>query len=193
MKPDDILDAIGNVDETCVIKAKEKKKSRKALWITIGSLAACILVVLFPSIIFNHIGYDSAAPENASDQEIEVEHKDVWIYYVKDGQIYKTEEYTAIQASSVFALWKEKNSIGDEVELIEYKIESNSTTSTSEHNGEGVVKHEIGDYKVLNITVSANLEAYYESIDSELLLESLKQTMAGYSNLEYKECNIYFE
>ena len=192
MKRDDILDAIGNVDDACVKRAKEKKKSHKKVWITLGSLAACLLVVfMLPGIILNFGGYDSA--DNVQDEEIAVEYKNVWIYYVEDGQICKAKEYTAMQASSIFALWKEKNGIGDEVELIKFRIESNSSTTTSEYDGEGIVKHEVGDYRVLKITVSANLEAYYETIDSELLLESLKQTMTGYSNLEYDEYNLYFE
>lgn len=189
MKPDDILDAIGNVDEACVKKAKEKR-SHKALWITIGSLAACLLVIL----ILPRMNMSSdSAQSQAGDEEMVIDHEYVWIYYVEDGQIRRTKEYAALQASSIFAVWKEKNGIGDEVELIKFKIESDSTTSTYEYDGEGVVKHEIGDRRVLNMTVSANLEAYYETVDPELLLDSLRQTMTGYSDLEYEECNIYFE
>ena len=51
MNSNDILDAIDSVDEECVKKAKEpqKKKSRKALWISMGTMAACLaLAFLFP-------------------------------------------------------------------------------------------------------------------------------------------------
>lgn len=44
-----------------------------------------------------------------------------------------------------------------------------------------------------SITVLENLQAYYGAIDQELLLDSLKQTMAGYSNLEYDKWNLYYE
>ncbi len=44
-----------------------------------------------------------------------------------------------------------------------------------------------------SITVSANLQAYYGTTDGALLLDSLKQTMAGYSDLEYDRWDLYFE
>ena len=51
MKPEDILDAIGNVDDICIKKAKEKNKSRKNFWISAGVLAACLtLAVGIPAI-----------------------------------------------------------------------------------------------------------------------------------------------
>ncbi len=51
MKPENILDAIGNVDDTCIKNAKEKKKSRKNFWVSIGAMAACLaLVVVIPFI-----------------------------------------------------------------------------------------------------------------------------------------------
>ena len=42
MKADDLLDAIGNVDDVWVKRAKEKKKIHRALWAVVGTLAACI-------------------------------------------------------------------------------------------------------------------------------------------------------
>lgn len=49
MKPENILDAIGNVDDICIKNAKEKKKSRKNYWISVGAMAACLaLVVAIP-------------------------------------------------------------------------------------------------------------------------------------------------
>jgi len=46
MKPENILDAIGNVDDTCIKEAKEKKKSQKTYWISISALAACLALVV---------------------------------------------------------------------------------------------------------------------------------------------------
>lgn len=51
MRPENILDAIGNVDDTCIKNAKEKKTSRKNYWISVGAMAACLaLVVAIPFI-----------------------------------------------------------------------------------------------------------------------------------------------
>lgn len=53
MKPENILDAIGNVDDTCIKNAKEKKKTLKKYWISIGTMAACLALVV---IIIQGIG-----------------------------------------------------------------------------------------------------------------------------------------
>lgn len=161
MKPDDLLDAIGNVDDVCVKRAKEKKRPHRALWAAMGALAACVcIVMMLPKGILN----DSS--NQAQDEEI---YKNIWIYYVEDGEVCKDQESILAQITAVFSAWKEKNGIGDEVELIQY---SPLTTS---------------------ITVSANLQAYYGTTDGALLLDSLKQTMAGYSDLEYDRWDLYFE
>ena len=53
MNTDDIIDALGEVDHTCIQNAREpkKKKSRKALWISAGAVAACLAgMLLLPRI-----------------------------------------------------------------------------------------------------------------------------------------------
>ncbi len=81
MKPDDLLDAIGNVDDVCVKRAKEKKRPHRALWAAMGALAACVcIVMMLPKGILN----DSS--NQAQDEEI---YKNIWIYYVKDGEVCK--------------------------------------------------------------------------------------------------------
>ena len=53
MKADDLLDAIGEVDDVWVKRAKEKKKTHRALW-AVGTLAACIcIVMMLPKGILN--------------------------------------------------------------------------------------------------------------------------------------------
>ncbi len=43
----DLLKAIGNVDEESVREAKEeKKKLNKAIWATVGSIAACLVLII---------------------------------------------------------------------------------------------------------------------------------------------------
>ena len=50
-----------------------------------------------------------------------------------------------------------------------------------------------GDHFVFNITISKNIENYYDKIDPELLLEALKQTMTGYIRLEFDEYHLFLE
>lgn len=194
MKSSDILDAIGKVDDECVRNAKEKKKSNKRIWITVGSLAACmVLIFMAPFIYIAFQGANSAEPEGAGGQDLAVESEYVWIYYVDGDEISRTSQYLPLSAEQIFYAWREQNNIGDEVAFIKVKIDSNSKTTESEFEGEGVVKNENGDYFVYNITISKRIEEYYHLIDSELLLESLKQTMTGYSELEYDEYNLILE
>ncbi len=48
MNTDDIIDALNEVDDTAVQKARDpKKKSRKALWISVGAVAAACLALFF--------------------------------------------------------------------------------------------------------------------------------------------------
>ena len=51
MRPDDILDAIGNADDECIKDAKfpetSLKSKRKSIIIKWGSIAACFCFVLF--------------------------------------------------------------------------------------------------------------------------------------------------
>lgn len=195
MKLHDIFDAIGNVDETCVMKAKEKKKSHKKLWITASSIAACLALIICLPIIFvsmNNMGSDknnTAGPNDNNNGEIAMEQDDVWIYYVDGDEINRERQYLPMDPEDIINAWKEKNGIGDDVEFIRVKIDSNS--KTTEKNG--MVEHQIGNYFVYNLTISKSIENYYDTIDKELLLDSLKQTMTGYSNIEYDEYNLILE
>ena len=194
MKSDDILDAIGAVDDKCVERAKKNQKSkRRGLWITVGAAAACLALVLMMLSIQSFIGVggevNNAAPPANGMETVTVE-KDVWIYYVDGAEIRKESEYLPCVAKDVFHAWKVKNKIGNDVEFIEVKIDSNGTTEISEFNGEKIAQHKAGDSFVYNITISAELQKYYHDTDSELLLESLKQTMTGYLDMEFDGYNL---
>lgn len=41
----------------------------------------------------------------AQDEEI---YKNIWIYYVKDGEVCKEQEYILAEVTAVFSAWKEK-------------------------------------------------------------------------------------
>ena len=60
MNTDDIIDALGEVDHTCIQNAREpkKKKSRKALWMSAGAVAACLAGVLLSPHISHLIQHD---------------------------------------------------------------------------------------------------------------------------------------
>ena len=191
------------------------------VWVTVAVAAACLVLVFVSPFVYmatrrcgssappgaenvGHVpdagetlgssempGSSSTGKGNPGDNAPEtiITGKDVWIYYVADGEICREQHYVKLQPADVFEVWKEKNGIGAEVQLLDCEIRSNATT---EQMGE-VIMHKLGDYHSLYLTVSKNLETYYEQTDEQLLLESLEQTMTGYSGMEYQEYHLILE
>ncbi|MGN1111405.1 MAG: hypothetical protein ACI4QY_07100 [Oscillospiraceae bacterium] len=191
MKSIDILDAIGNVDDWLVIRAKAKKTSDKKLWITVGSLVACMaLVFTLPFALIAFRGADSTAPETTDMLETAVGFGEVLIYYVDGDKLGSTTQCLDLEPMGIFWAWREMNGIGDEVEFVKCLIEDNGVTTESEINGVGVVMHQVGDYFIFNLTISKKIENYYDTTDRELLLDSLEQTMTGYLDIEFDEFNL---
>ena len=51
----------------------------------------------------------------------------------------------------------------------------------------------VGDKFILNVTVSKDLEKYYETIPEEQLLKSLELTLTSYQQIEFDEYNLILE
>ena len=115
---------------------------------------------------------------------------DVKIYYVKDGRLYYDTVHMALDPQEIFKSWKQKNNIGSEVELKEYRTENNAW---SEEISSGVGYYHVGDTFYLFITVSENLSDYYSRSSEELLTDSLKRTLSEYGDSEYEEVNLILE
>ena len=176
------------------------------VWVTVTVAAACLLLVFVsPFVYMATRKCGSSAPPGAEAPHSSqpgstkpgdtvpeggvVATNNVWIYYVEDGEICREQHYVKLQAADVFEIWREKNGIGAEVQLLDCEIRSSATT---EQVGEAV-KHTLGDYHAFYLTVSKNLKDYYGQMDENLLLESLEQTMTGYSGLEYQEYHLILE
>ena len=183
------------------------KKKRKVIpmWLTVTVTAACLLLVIGSPFVYlatrkcgSAAPPESAAPGSIKNEDVRpgdtapelgVATEEVWIYYVEAGEICREQHLVKLQPADIFELWKEKNGIGAEVQLLDCELRSNATT---EEMGE-VVVHTVGDYFALYLTVSKNLEAYYEQTEEGLLLDSLEQTMTGYSGLTYQEYHLILE
>lgn len=128
---------------------------------------------------------NSESPESSvheNDGEVIPEKINADIYYVSNGKIESQTVNTSAIPETVFEFWKSKNNIGDEVKLLSVQFIDNGTTEISEYNGAEVVTHTIGDKTTYTLTVTKNLERYYDSIDKDLLLEALEKTMTGMYN-----------
>ncbi len=212
MRSIDILSAVGEVDDEYVTKAKAKKASKKKLWIALGSsAAACLALVLAVPIMFAMRGATAPAPGTAEppgaveppeaaeppedyrypDPEVAPVYDNAKIFYVADGKICSKTQRMELSGENAFIAWREANNIGDEVEFVKCEIKDNSIDRTiTTTGGETVIEHIMGDYFILNVTISKRIEDYYDRVDSKLLLDSLKQTMTGYSDIEFDEYHL---
>lgn len=191
----DLFDSIGNVDDELIEKAKQPKKSRRKLIVSLGSLAACIIActsIIISRDIQKGNGFQtdvseeqwtgSASSETSVNKdfgEIVLAEIHAEVYYVLNGKIERQTVITAAKPEKLFEIWKSKNHIGEEVKLMSVQLIDNGTTEISEYSGVEVVTHTMGDKTTYTLTVTKNLQRYYVSIDKDLLLESLEKTMTG--------------
>ena len=124
-------------------------------------------------------GASSEAPVLEDSEEKTLKQMLFEIYYVANGKTEQKTIATYASPENLFDIWKAENKIGDEVRFISAKLSDNGTTDISEYSGVEVTTHKVGDYTVYTLTITKNLEQYYDSIGKELLLDSLKKTMIG--------------
>ena len=124
-------------------------------------------------------GSSSETPVLEDSVEKALEQMPFDIYYVANGKIKQKTIVTDASPENLFDIWKKENKIGDEVRFISAKLSDNGTTEISEYSGVEVAAHKVGDHTVYTLTITKNLEQYYDSIEKELLLNSLEKTMTG--------------
>ena len=109
----------------------------------------------------------------------------VEMYKIKDGILVHDTVMLDASPQTIFDVWKSENYIGSEVQLIGVDIESDSIDTVSAYSGVEVIAHQTGNKTIYTITVTRNLEDYYEIEDfygyrsKELVLESLEKTMTS--------------
>ena len=111
------------------------------------------------------------------------------IYYLDGTEMKSVSEFLPCAPKYIFESWKSYNHIGSEVQLINVNCDNNGT----EGSDSSVAYYQAGDHFTLNITVSANLKDYYDTMPEIKLLESLKLTMTSYLNIEIDEYNLILE
>lgn len=124
-------------------------------------------------------GASSESPVKEYSEETAVEEMFFDVYSIVDGKLVSKVIKAKADAQGVFMAWKSENYIGNDVELISVKLNDNGTTEYSEYSGVGTATHKTGDHTVYTLTITKNIEEYYEGRNEELLLESLEKTMTG--------------
>lgn len=212
----DLFESIGNVNDQAVEMAQKPLRSRRRLIIEISSLAACAMFAcaavmllgnmnqnnsalvsgdgsgIVPAVSENStVSENSQVSENAPVQEDSsdsaLEQITLNVYYIREGKLEQKTVTADASPEIVFDLWKQENHIGGEVRFISAKIDDNGTVEYSELDGMETATYTVGDYFIYTLTVSKELEQYYDSIGKELLLESLKKTMTGMYEMEFDE------
>ena len=117
----------------------------------------------------------------------------VWIYYVNGEEIRSEQELLRLSPEIIFNAWRDKNGLQDDVKFIKVNINSSGKTTESEFEGENAENNGVGSYRTYYLTITKSIENYYDNINSELLLESLKRTMTEYSGFEYNEYHLILE
>ena len=195
MKTPRITHAVGHIDDDLIDGAANASKTvKKKSWIKwTSAVAACLVVIFMATFFIQYIPTEynlNYSYEGDNGEETYIASKSVWIYYVDNGKIERERVKLPCTAQNVFITWKHLNNIADDVKLLDCKIISNGSESTSEFEGEGVVNYEQGDYFILNITVTANLQSH-KNYDE--LVKSLEKSMTEYSNIDFDEVNVIFK
>ena len=104
----DILDAIGAVDDILLKKAKEKTKSYKTVWTTVGSLAACFLLLVVLPFAFNVLRTTS---DSAMESMKDAEANGVDYIYVRIDVASSKDEWSFVSYDSLKAIHEAIDSI----------------------------------------------------------------------------------
>lgn len=163
MTEHDILDAIGDIDPMYLEEAKRRPLRGRIKWVSIGSLAACLaLLLVFPLqyYLLNREENKDYAPK--ADQECAV-------YFVQDGALYYETVGVLGGDAEMFETWARKNGVTDVIDLKDISFSFTMIAT---------------DFFDVIVTVPMGLAHYFEGDDGALHSESLKRTIASYRNIE---------
>lgn len=187
MKPEELSDHIGEIDDELIAGAKKKRSTNKKIFLITGSIAACALIavtVVFlvsrqNTVVETRVPFAGGYTEKGADTEKDMTPMPVKVFFVSNGKIESIKLAFSPQTKAIFEGWKHKNNIGDDVKFISATIENDSGIEELDYSDQGVAKYLTGDNYIYNLTITKNIEFYYSRIDKELLLDSLKKTMLG--------------
>ena len=198
MKKDLFTDGISHIDVDAVerllqieqdMQAK-KKRQRYARLLLIPAAALIALMVCMTAVIIPFIpktldvAYEpvKGLPEN------------VWVYYVNDKGTQKRERVNLPGGTqNVFAAWKHLNVVGDEVEILNYSVETDTTQPTVAPNTlwEFVQQQlALSEQKTVTVTLSPQITSY-DNYDT--LIDSLTQTIAKYAGIDPEQVRILID
>ena len=182
---------LGSIDPALIARTETPEPARKKAGIMIAIIAAalallaCTALVIIPFIPKTlDVAYEpvKGLPEN------------VWVYYVNDKGTQKRERvHLPGGTQNIFAAWKHLNVVGNEVEILNYSVETDATQPTVEPNTlwEFVQQQlALSAQKSVTVTLSAQITSY-DNYDA--LIESLIQTIAKYAGISPEQVRILID
>ena len=177
MNVDELLDAIGEIDDFYLKEAKEKPNRRKITWVGIGSLAACFLLVLFLPYGFLH----RIALNDAEANYAPKDYTQFLVYYV-DGENLSHFTYEIHGGhQEMFFAWKNQNGISEDVLLKDIDLQVKIQEDCGNPTDSPVMEY------ILRVEISSSFADYMEKDNAALLLESLKKTVASYTGVKVSD------
>lgn len=186
MRGDEFLDAMSQIDPDLIEEADRPPKRSAHVWRMLPAVAAACLLVTFTAVYFplwqgaDPLDTAGSLPQSDSDSVPYAESMPSepvfgagknMVWYVAGGELQTQQIPLLSDTQEVFAAWRTANGIGEEVQLVSCTAGEDSA----------------------QLTVTANLADYSASADGELLLESLRQTMALHFCISTDACQITLE
>ncbi|MBQ5793611.1 MAG: hypothetical protein IIW17_06300 [Clostridia bacterium] len=198
MKKDLFTDGVSHIDVDAVERLlqieqkmqEKKKRQRYARLLLIPAAALIALMVCMTAVIIPFI----PKTLDVAYEPIKGKPENVWVYYVNDKGTQKRERVNLPGGTqNVFAAWKHLNVVGDEVEILNYSVETDTTQPTVEPNTlwEFVQQQlALSAQKSVTVTLSPQITSY-ENYDA--LIDSLIETIAKYAGVAPEQVRILID
>lgn len=199
MNEQKFTDLLGHIDPALIARAektvpmRQKPIFKRALIAAVAAMLAltmCASLIIIP-FIPTTLGLDYlTSPSDGT--EIAFKEQNAWIYYVENGK--QKREYVRLpgDTQNVFMAWKHLSAVGDEVELLDYRFESDHAQAT-------VVPDTLWEYLqqafspasgTVSVTLSPEITSY-ENYDT--LIKSLTKTLAKFTGVDPEQVKIMID
>lgn len=199
-----IIDGITNIDgelieKYWIYKHKYREKRKRNLKWLVSAVAAClILSISIPTaIIYTPVEYDLNYKREDDYFANAWKTINTWIYYPENTNLKRERVRLPGNAYSIFVAWKHINNIGDDVIWLDYEYKSTETVSNLDLQREYAFHFQNDKTAkkkyVLWITISRDIEAYFEKSDGYTLMLSLVRTLTEPDKIVYSDIYVIFE
>lgn len=196
-----LLDGITNIDEDLIAKYlcnKEKyqckRRRRKILHRTLAAVAACLLVALCLPFALEYTPVNLGLDYSRPGPDAAYKWESAWIYYVNGSETLRERVYLPGSYYPVFVAWRHLNGFGDEVRLLDYAIENADSPEAPTYVGKKIYHFSLQDaaedQKKLYITLTDDIESYFDEKNSEALMLSLIRSITERQKFQFRDVYI---